>query len=114
MTVHQNFVADIAAHFGLRPIIQCFQTKWSHEYPPILAPNPVFNFHALEVEQVDEVAALYSYDIGVDYIYGRVAAGEMFGALGSHSTIAILHIFSLDFESIIKAVSEDTSILNVI
>lgn len=29
---------------------------------------------------MNEVAAIYSYDIGVEYLRGRVAAGEMFGA----------------------------------
>lgn len=81
MTVHQDFIVDMAARrFGLQPIMKCFQARWPHREPPIAVSNPEFIFRALEEELADEVSAIYSHDMDTEYIRGRIAAREMFGA----------------------------------
>lgn len=81
MIVHQDFAVDIAVKcLGLRLIMQCFQTRWPYQHPPIIPANPAFSFHKLEMERAEEAAGIYSHDLDVEYIRGRVNAGEMFGA----------------------------------
>lgn len=80
MAVHQDFLVDEAARrFGLRPTMRCRQAAWLRPEPPT-APESPFRVEALGTDMAADVRALYAHDIGLEYIQGRLAAGEMFGA----------------------------------
>lgn len=80
MAVHQGFLVEEAARrFGLQPTMRCHQAAWLCPAPPTMPETP-FRVEALGLDMADTVQALYSHDIGPEYIAGRLKAGEMFGA----------------------------------
>lgn len=80
MAVHQDFcVEEAARRFGLTPTMRCHQAAWLIQAPPDLPQIP-FEIRPLPPGMAKEVQRLYSHDIGLGYIQGRLSAGEMFGA----------------------------------
>jgi tRNA (guanine37-N1)-methyltransferase len=80
ISAHQDFSVDeAAARFGLNPTMRCRQAAWLQTRPPE-APSSRFDVRPLSPDMAEVVQALYSHDIGMDYINGRLAAGEMWGA----------------------------------
>lgn len=80
MAVHQEVLAEEAARrFGLRPTMCCHQAAWLRPAPPPVPETP-FRVEALGMDMAADIHALYSHDIGREYVEGRLAAGEMFGA----------------------------------
>ena len=80
MAVHQEYLAeDAARRFGLRPTMRCHQAAWLRPAPPPVPETP-FCVEALGMDKCAEIHALYSHEIGREYVEGRLSAGEMFGA----------------------------------
>jgi ribosomal protein S18 acetylase RimI-like enzyme len=80
MAVHQeHLVEDAARRFGLQPTMRCHQAAWLRPEPPSVPQTP-FRVEVLGVDRAADVHALYSHDIGREYVEGRLAAEEMFGA----------------------------------
>ena len=80
ISVHQEFSVDAAAkRFGLNPTMRCRQAVWLQPMPPDLPPSP-FQVRLLTRDMAEVVQSLYAHHIGIDYIKGRLAAGEMTGA----------------------------------
>ena len=80
MAVHQEcLVEDAARRFNLQPTMRCHQAAWEHPDAPNVPEIP-FSIEALGMDMAAHIQVLYSHDIGREYIEGRLAAGEMFGA----------------------------------
>lgn len=80
MTVHQDFLAEEAARrFGLCEFLRCNQAVWLNPAPPAI-PETECHIEALPPEMAETVCGLYSHNIGLEYIRGRILAGELFGA----------------------------------
>ncbi len=80
MAVHQEVLAeDAARRFGLQPTMRCHQAAWLRPSPPRMPETP-FSVKSLGMDMAQDIHALYSHDIGREYVEGRLAAGEMFGA----------------------------------
>lgn len=80
MTVHQDFLArEAARRFGLCEFLRCNQAAWLHPTPPPI-PEADCHIEALKPEMAEAVCAMYSHDIGLEYIRGRILAGKLFGA----------------------------------
>ena len=70
---------DAARRFNLQPTMRCHQAAWEHPDAPNVPEIP-FSIEALGMDMAAHIQVLYSHDIGREYIEGRLAAGEMFGA----------------------------------
>lgn len=80
MTVHQDFLTKEAVQrFGLCEFLRCNQAAWLHPAPPPI-PETDCSIEVLNPEMAEAVCDLYSHDIGLEYIRGRILAGELFGA----------------------------------
>ena len=80
MAVHQEVLAeDAARRFGLQPTMRCHQAAWLRPAPPPIPETP-FRVETLDMGKCAEVHDLYSHEIGREYVEGRLAAREMFGA----------------------------------
>lgn len=80
ISAHQGFSVDAAARkFGLNPTLRCHQAAWVRPEPPE-APPSRFAVRPLAPDMAGVVESLYTHDIGIDYIKGRLSAGEMWGA----------------------------------
>lgn len=80
MAIHQDYAMDeVERRFGLKATMRCHQAVWPHPAPPSLPPSP-FCMGALSSDTADDICRLYGHDVGLDYIKGRLLAGEMFGA----------------------------------
>lgn len=79
---HQDYLADgIAERFGLEKTMCCKQAVWNDSAPPAVPSSPLaLEIRPLTLDRAAEVETLYSHEIGIDYIRGRILAGEMFGA----------------------------------
>ena len=85
MAIHQEYLVGEAAQlFNLQPTMRCHQAAWMRPAPPVLPETP-FHVEALSMDRCETVHALYSHDIGREYVEGRLAAGEMFGAFRDES-----------------------------
>lgn len=79
-SIHQSFYADaIMKKFGVRMDMTCNQAVWMRKEPPPI-PNRQLTFRTLTPSDAERVHALYSHAIALEYIPGRIHAGEMIGA----------------------------------
>lgn len=80
MAVHQGHsIEEASKRFGLEQTMCCYQAAWLHPMPPSLE-SPSFHIQALSKDRAHDISALYSHNIGLEYIKGRLCAGEIFGA----------------------------------
>lgn len=87
---HQDFAAAfIAEKYGLRRTMRCRQTVWNCIQPPSV-PETTFAFRALPLDAVEDVVALYSHDVGTEYINERLLAGELFGAFAGDEIAGVI------------------------
>lgn len=93
VAVHQeSLVPKIAERFSLTPTMRCRQAAWTQREAPVLPTSPLV-IQPLPVGMAERIHGLYSHDIGLDYIRGRLAMGELFGAFlrGDLAGFAGLH-----------------------
>lgn len=87
---HQPFyVAEAAARYGLHATMTCYQAAWTRGEAMSL-PRTGLTYRMLEKTCLPRVAQLYSHDIGDDYLAGRIAAGELFGAFDGDALAGII------------------------
>lgn len=77
---HQRFyVEDARMRYGLHRVMACYQAAWLQD-GAMPVPQASFSVRALDSAHIERVMALYSHAASRDYIAGRIAAGELYGA----------------------------------
>lgn len=79
VAVHQaDLLVPIAQRFGLRPTMRCYQGVWTKGEGPSASPSNL-DIIPLAPEMAEKIRDLYSHDIGLNYIRGRLEKKELFG-----------------------------------
>jgi len=80
ITVHNEQAArEAARRFGLSINLTVHQAVWMQATPPTL-PEQGLDIRLLDIAWAERVDALYSHDMGLDYIEARLERGELWGA----------------------------------
>ena len=80
VAAHQDFAAAACERrFGLKRVMRCHQAVWMGGEPPQIE-LPRLHIAPLPVDMAEAVCAIYTYDIGLDYIEDRLRAGAIVGA----------------------------------
>lgn len=81
VATHQDYaVPMLIEKFGLRQTMCCYQAAWLHPQPPMVPSSSRIAIDLFRPEMAEKITSIYSHQIGVDYIRGRIKAGELFGA----------------------------------
>lgn len=80
VAVHQGHAVPVLARkYSLHQTMCCYQAVWPHTYPPKISSSNI-TIAPLSPDMAERITALYSHNIGIDYIRERLSAREMFGA----------------------------------
>lgn len=82
--------AAVEAAWPLRVELLCHQAAyWGRALPEVTGKRR-FSIRPVTIDQIERVEALYSHDIGADYLAGRIRAGAMRGAYAGGRLVGII------------------------